>query len=198
MYISDLKKADSIKKSVSIDRFLAPKNELVKKIEAPLQEKLITEHSADVLAHWQAPEFEIYEQNKKWLLYITFLFIAIIAYALYSNSPIMAITFVLFGVVGYIHIGKEPRILNFMITNDGVVAGNEIFEYERIKSFWIFYEANDIKIISLHINSYLTPYIHIPIHNEDPVKIREVLLNHTREIKQKRSIVDALERFLGI
>lgn len=177
------------------------KNEELKKIEEEdvPEEKLIAQHSKDVLAHWQAPEFEVYEQDKKWLKIIAFFLVAIIAYAVYANSPIMAITFILIGVVGYIHLGKEARILDFMITYDGIVAGREIFEYERINSFWIFYEPeNDTKVISLHIKSYLTPYVHIPIHNEDPVRIREILLDHIHEIKQDHNIVDALERFLHV
>lgn len=201
MYVGDFKNIDDPQKKAEIDHFFNHVSQPVKKIEtpeAPEEEKLIAEHSADVLAHWQAPEFEMYEPNKKWLLYIVFLFIALIAYALYANSPIMAITFVLFGVVGYIHVGKQPRTLDFMITYDGIIAGREIFHYESIKSFWIFYEADDTKVISLHMDSYLTPFVHIPIHNEDPVEIRKILLNYIEEIKQEPSIVDALERFLGI
>jgi hypothetical protein len=203
MYVGDFKDTNDNQRNVEIDHFFKhvgrqPTQKIATPTEPQPEEKLIAEHSADVLAHWQAPEFVMHEPNTKGLLYIIFLFIALIAYALYANSPIMAITFVLFGVVGYIHLGKQPRILDFMLTYDGIIAGREIFHYENIKSFWIFYEADDIKVISLHIDSYLTPFIHIPIHDEDPVAIREILLNYIEEIKQEPSIVDTLERFLGI
>ncbi|MDO8240746.1 MAG: hypothetical protein Q7T51_02095 [Candidatus Moranbacteria bacterium] len=161
-------------------------------------EKLISEHSADVLAHWQAPEFEVYEQDQKWMTYIGLVLVAIIGYAIYDNSLIMAITFVLIGVVGYIYIEKAPRTLDFMVTHDGVVAGSEIFEYENIKSFWIFYEPEGQKVISLHMNGGMLPYIHIPIHDQDPVKIREALLINLHEMKQSHNFVDTLERFLRI
>jgi len=214
MYIDGFRRKSDEPKDEKINHFFAHEKEEVKnplarldeteskradteEADAP-EEKMIAQHSEDVLFHWQAPEFETFEQDKRWLMYITLILVAIIAYAVYINSPIMAITFILIGVVGYIYIGKEPRVLDFMVTNDGVVAGNEIFEYEQIKSFWIFYEPEGIKVVSLHMNSYLAQYVHIPIHDEDPVKIREALMKNAREIKQDHNIVDTLERLLHI
>jgi len=162
------------------------------------ERKMIAEHSKDVFCHWQAPEFEKYEADSRWYAYIALVLAVIVGYSIWTNSLIMSITFILIGVVGYMYIGKEPRILDFMVTEDGVVAGKEIFKYERIKSFWIFYEPGDIKVISLHIESLLTPYVHIPIHDEDPVVIREVLLRNVEEIKQEHNVVDTLERLLRI
>lgn len=202
MYIGDFKNTDDTKENDEITHFFRQATQPAQKntvsIDPQLERKLLAEHSVDVLAHWQAPEFVMQEPNRKWLLIIIFLFMTLVAYAIYANSPIMAITFVLFGVVGYVHLDKQPRTLDFLITYDGIIAGREIFRYENIKSFWIFYETDDIKVISLHLDSYLTPFVHIPIHNEDPVKIREILLSHIEEIKQEPSIIDALERFLGI
>jgi len=183
-----------------VENFFAHDKLELKKLEEPeeVHEKLISEHSADVLAHWQAPEFEVYEQDQKWLTYIGLVLVAIIGYAIWDNSLIMAITFVLIGVVGYIYIEKAPRTLDFMVTHDGVVAGNEIFEYDNIKSFWIFYEPAGQKVISLHMNGGMLPYIHIPIHDQNPVHIREALLVNLHEMKQGHNFVDTLERFLRI
>ena len=85
-----------------------------------------------------------------------------------------------------------------MITEDGVIAGKEIFEYDRIKSFWIFYEEDGSKVISLHMHSLITPYMHIPIGEENPVTIREALLENVEEIKQEHNIVETLERLFRI
>jgi hypothetical protein len=110
----------------------------------------------------------------------------------------MAITFILIGVVGYIYMNKEPRTLNFIITEDGVVAGREIYEFDNLESFWIFYSPEDIKVISLRTKSHMVPHVHIPIHNEDPVKIREILLERIPEEKQEQGLVETLERLLRI
>lgn len=153
---------------------------------------------AGALLRWRAPEYEKYERGRKWYLYAALVLLAIIAYAIYTDSPVMAITFVLIGVVGYIFLNRDPQTIDFAVTRDGIIAGRELYDFDNVKSFWIFYEPHDIKVISLHTKSALMPFVHIPIHNEDPVEIRSVLLEYIQEVKQDPSLVDTFERLLGI
>jgi uncharacterized membrane protein len=155
-------------------------------------------YSAKPLLHWRAPEFEIFQRDKKWYVLITGLLILIVIYALYTNSLVMAITFILIGVVGFMYINKEPRILDFMITDDGIVAGREIYTFDSLKSFWIFYEPDGMKEISLCTESYLTPYVHIPVHDQEPAKIRELLLSYIPEEKQEPGLVETIERIIKL
>jgi hypothetical protein len=164
----------------------------------PHNTELLEQHSQDSHLSWSAPEFDMVEQNKKRLSYAALVLLAIIIYATFTNNPIMAIVFVLIGIVAYMHLNKEPRILNFQIVPEGILAGKEIYEFENIRSFWIFYDPEYKKVISLHIKSYLTPFVHIPINKEDPVEIRRILLEYIPEIKQEHNAAELLERFLGI
>jgi hypothetical protein len=145
---------------------------------------------------WSAPEHEEYTVGKKFYTYATIFLALLIAYAIYSNSPIMAITFILVGVVGYLYLQKKPRVVNFSITVEGIIAENEIYEFDNLKSFWIFYDPPQEKLLSLRSKSIFTPYIHIPIGDEDPVKIRQILIDFIPEVKQNHNIVDIAERFL--
>jgi len=151
-----------------------------------------------VLHYWQAKEHEFYEKDNRWYLIVALLLVAVVGYSVYTNSPIMAITFILIGVTGYITLNKKPRIIDFAITEDGIVAGNKSYEFDEIKSFWIFYEPGAMKVISLHTKSKLMPLAAIPIGNEDPVKLRSILLEYIPEIKQNLSAVDKFERIMGI
>jgi hypothetical protein len=186
MYIKSFNKTSSKK---NIEKSSQPKQ----------PNKLLARYSQETLMHWQAPEFEtIFRREKKWYMYISLILVAIVAYAIYTNSPLMAIVFVLIGIVGYIYIQQDARILDFMITEDGIVAGREIYQFENISSFWIFYEPNEMKVISLRNRSCLLPFVHIPIHDQDPVKIRKILLKFIPEEKQNPSAMDFLERLIGI
>lgn len=167
------------------------------RLEEP-RDMMIAEISSEVRLHWRAPEFERFERDRKWYFFAALVLLVIIGYAVYTNGPVMAITFILIGVVGYIYLEKEPRILDFMITEDGVVAGQEIYEFENLKSFWIFYEPGDIKVISLRTDNHLIPYVHIPIDDQDPVKIREMLLEHIPEEKEEPGLVETLDRLLRL
>jgi hypothetical protein len=159
---------------------------------------LIEEYSRDTLLKWQAPEFEMYEKSPRWYLLMALALAFIVIYAVISNSLIMAITFILIGIVGYVYLQKEPRNLTFAIAPDGVIVGNEIYDFEDMHSFWIFYDPPHEKILSLHMKGRFMPFIHIPIHKENPVEIRHTLLNFVPEIKQEHTLVDAFERILHL
>lgn len=167
-------------------------------IEKSQEEEFLLAEKASVLLTWQGPEYEHYPKEKRWYLGITIALALIILYALITNSPIMAITFILIGIVGYIYLEKPPRVLDFKLTHSGVMVGSEMYRYEGIKSFWIFYEPPHTKILSLRTNSFFVPYIHIPIHQKDPVEIRELLLDFIPEMKQDPSLVNTLERLLHV
>jgi len=194
MYIQPKKQNNfPIKKSTPS---LPPRQE-PEMIEAP-EEELIAEHSEDVLAHWRAPEYEIFERDQKWYISMSLFLLAVISWAVYTNSPVMAITFILIGVSGYIHLEKDPEIVDFMITYEGVVSGREIYDFDNIHSFWILYEPGYKKAISLHMKSGFVEFIHIPLLDENPLQIRKILLQFLPEEKHRPGMNEVLGRVLKI
>lgn len=151
-----------------------------------------------VLTSWEAPEFVRYDKGLLWYIVALIFICSMAGYGIYANSPIMSITFILIGVVGYIQTHREPEIVSFSLTSSGVLVGKEFYPYENIQSFWIFYEPPHTKILSLHTTGSFLPYVHIPLDEEDPVKTREILLEHIEEIEQDHSIVNTLERILNL
>ena len=168
-------------------------NDLERKYEEPQLSNI-----GEIIHQWQAPEFEIYEKSGRWYLGFAIFIIAIVAYALITNSPIMAITFILLGAVGYIHLQKDPRDIIFSITSEGVVADKELYSYDNIKSFWIHYDPPQDKILTLHTNASMLPSVNIPLGDEDPVVVRDILVQYTTEIKQDPSIINTLEKIFHI
>jgi len=148
----------------------------------------------EILYKWEGPEFEVYERSKRWYMIAVIFILAIVAYALYINATIMAITFILIGVVGYIYSQKDPRIVTFAITSKGVLADKELYLYDNIFSFWIFYDPAHTKAVSLHTKAAMLPFVHIPLGNENPVKIREILIKYIPEIKQEQSLINTIEK----
>lgn len=151
-----------------------------------------------IILHWQAPEYESYERDRRWYTLMALALIAVIAYALFTNSPLMAITFILIGIIEYIYVSREPELLDFAITEKGILAGREIYEFEQINSFWIFYEPSAIKSLSLFTKGKLLPYIHIPLHEENPEEIRDILVKYISEKKQEPRLADTLNRLLRL
>ena len=145
-----------------------------------------------IFFEWTAKEYEKKEKSKRFYLVSTLLLAIVIFYALLTNNPIVAVTFILIGVVGFLIIEKDPKPINFAITEDGVLVGNELYAYENIHSFWIFYEVDGPQQLSLHTQSDLTPYIRIPLGDNDPNRIRLTLLDFLPEKKHELSLIDRL------
>jgi hypothetical protein len=148
---------------------------------------------------WEAPEYEYEEKHPRWYLLMGGILLAVIIYALVTNSLLMAITFILIGMLGYIYAEREPRMIQMKINSDGIQVDNYFYKYEDLKSFWIFYEVEEnIKLLSLHSKKNFLPHIHVPVGDANPILIREVLVEYLPEIRQELTIIDRLERMIGL
>jgi hypothetical protein len=151
-----------------------------------------------ILLQWQGPEYENYPKDRRWYITASLVLAAIIAYALITNSPLMAITFILIGIVGFTYLEKDPAVFTYSINEHGIIAERDIYDFEDIKSFWIFYKEPHQRILSLHSAGLLIPYVHIPIHQIDSEEVRQLLLQFIPEKRQQPSAIDTMERLLHI
>jgi hypothetical protein len=148
---------------------------------------------------WEAPEYDHHEKNPNWYWTMGAILLAIVIYALITNSILMAITFILIGMLGYIYAEREPKTIAMEINPDGIRADTYFYRHEDIKSFWIFYEVEDnFKVLSLHSKKSFLPHIQIPIGSANPIILRETLINYLPEIRQELTIIDRLERLIGL
>lgn len=156
-------------------------------------------HDSDPAFSWEAFEYEYIEKHPKWYWIMGAILLGIIVYAIATNSILMAITFVLIGMLGYVYAEREPHKIRMEIGPDGIIADRIMYEYEDLKSFWIFYEIDaGFKVLSLHSQKKFLPQIHIPIGDANPIMIREVLLNYIPEIRQEMTVVDRLSLLIGL
>jgi hypothetical protein len=131
--------------------------------------------------------------------WIIFLFIAIVAYSLYTNSPLMAITFILIGMVGYLLFNRPGEIVLFSISGRGIAAGPEFYEYDTISSFWIIQDHPQFpNHLIIQTGGILSPRVHIPLEENHPEEIRDILLDFIPEIKYEPNMVDTIERMFHI
>ena len=148
--------------------------------------------SHDILV-WEAHEYEKKEKGPLWYPSVALFLGGFILYAIFTDNPIVAVTFILVGVVGYLFLQKNPERIEFALTPEGVRIENQLHLYENMHSYWIFEESEDLRYISFHTNSMLLPRMRIPFEEEvDPAWIRSVLKQYLPEKKQERGFVDIL------
>lgn len=154
--------------------------------------------SQRVLFSWVAPEHIHVRPNPRAIIIAAVLLFVVIAYALFTNSPLMAITFILIGIVGYLFLTKDPQEVEFIVTREGIVVGRNLYAFEDIHSFWIFDEAPLENVLSIHSHGVLAPFIHLPLGDLDHDAMRELFLAFIPEEKQDPRMVDIIEKMLHI
>jgi hypothetical protein len=166
--------------------------------ESPNQTYNIPSGYGDVLLHWQAREHEPLKLGPRSQTIVTVLLVAIVGYAIYTNSPLMAITFILIGIIGYLQLHREPRVVSFLITTRGIIADNKLYEYDTLESFFIYTDPPFENILSIQTNGELVPYVHIPIGEVDVNVLRDTLDEFVPEEKHRPRLVDTLEKLLHL
>jgi len=74
------------------------------------------------------------------------------------------------------------------ITEDGIFIGSKFIEYEDLRSFYIIYYPPEIKNLYFETKSVIKQRIVVPLEDQNPVYIREILLNYLDEDLEKEEI----------
>jgi uncharacterized membrane protein YobD (UPF0266 family) len=147
---------------------------------------------------WEAPEHEAFELGPRSRFVGTLFLVAIIGYALITNSPLMAITFILVGVVLFLLQSHEPKNIRYILTDQGVYVGKAFYRHENIHSFHLYQEPGFENILSLHVDGALLSHVHISFPEEEFTLIRQTLRQYIPEEPHEISLVDTIEKMLHI
>jgi len=175
----------------------APEEKL-DKIEKNVEES--EEDYGDILAIWDFPEFVKYEKSKLWYISFTIIFLALLTYSYFSNNLLFAIILAIFVIIYLSSAKDEPVTVETAITEDGVFIGSKFIPYEELRSFYIIYYPPEIKNLYFETKSVIKQRIAIPLENQNPVHIREILLNYLDEDIEKEEIptTEGISRILKL
>lgn len=150
----------------------------------------------NVIVHWRGPEFEHYPNDKRWYLGALAMIGVIVLYAIFTDSVLMALVFILIAATGYLYFRQPQKVTDFAITYDGIVVGRNIYPFEDMESFWIIYDPPHTRVISIRVKGYFRPYLRVPLHQVDPVIVLKELSRFIPEVRQEQGWIDVFERLL--
>ena len=157
----------------------------------------VREHPQTVrMLRWQAPEYIHYEKTADWYWSAGVIMLALLVSSYYLESILFAFLILIGGTAILLFGARRPNIVTFEVSGMGVRVGDRLFPYETLQSFWIFYRAGDIKELSVRSDQLLVPMIKIPLGDQDPTVLRELLLEFMPEVAQEESLVEVLARLL--
>jgi len=149
------------------------------------------------LISWSAPEFEKQEKGPLWFIIfgaITLLFFVI---SIFTNNYVFSLLIMLASFLIFIQAIRHPHKIKTTILDDAIfINSNILIPFKEITSFWIFEEPH---FNSLHIETKkLTRLkIHLPLGNQSPKEIREILSKFIKEKKHEESLIDVIAKRLN-
>lgn len=144
---------------------------------------------------WDVAEYERRVFDRRSLFVIGTILFLIVIYAILTSQELMAITFMLIAIVGYLYQTREPTIIHAAITRLGVMYNRSLYTFDDLQSFWIDYNPEQkIAELSLQTTSDIFPYVKIPLGDADPTEIHKLLNPRIPEIEHPKRLIDILER----
>lgn len=127
---------------------------------------------------------------------IIFVLLLTAAAGFIMKSPIMVLTFLLFVIVFYVFMKKGKRSVNVSVDFRGIGIDNSIYSYDKLKSFWVFYDPPYEKYLSIGTKSTLSPFVRIKLGAQNPVELRSYLLSYLVEAEHPAPFLEIMmERF---
>jgi len=160
--------------------------------------KKVVENSNKEVLEWETPEHESPSRHPDWYWGAGAIIVfAIILCIIFGNFLLGIIIFI--GAFSlYLYEIRTPRLITVKITNQGVIIGNELYTYEKIKSFWITDEDEDLPPrLLIHYDRALLPTIVIYLEEMDPSRVRAYLKKYGEEEKRSQTFSEAISDALG-
>ncbi len=146
---------------------------------------------------WEAPEFEKHNKSGSWFVLPAIITIIVGVIAIATENILFLILILLGFFTFYVYAKKEPGIIKFKINEKGIEIDGKLYDFSSIKSFWIFYNPPTEKEISIRSRKTSSPYIKIPLAEQNPNEIRKYLLRFLPEKRHKESLVDIWMKRVG-
>ncbi len=147
---------------------------------------------------WEAPSFYYNPQKKYLTLVVIGLFFGASAMLFYRLDTLTAIFLILSSLVLILYANKKPALSKIILNHAGVTIDDHSYYYKDLKSFWLDYEPNGPKELSLEARKWYMPYVKVSIENQNPVEIRSLMINFVAEREHEKSLVDLISRKIGL
>lgn len=148
-----------------------------------------------VLLTWQAPEFVQTHKPFGWYVGIVGFFIILILIAVITRQYITVGLFALMGVVILMYANRPPRVLEYQISNYGVMVGDKKYLFDDFSSY---YEISDYgqPLLELVPNKRFGTLVSMPPKPNDVEMVENTLGQMLPKTESKQDYIDKLFRYL--
>lgn len=163
-------------------------------VQSPIAPQPQAAPSADGLS-WQASEYVHHDKRTAWHLGLFAIIAVLIAVAVITHEWLSIGVFVVMGVALVIYGNKQPRVLNYTITETGITIGPKDYPFESFKSFSV---VQDVAwhVIDLEPTKRFMPRLSILFEDAQLDAIVGALASHLPEEDRLPDPIERLARYL--
>lgn len=157
-------------------------------------------NNASPIKQWSVREYKSYSRTQRWYIVTGIIILILLLLAVWSQNIFAAVGLLLLSVIILVRAYSEPPRLQVSLTEDGIEVGDGFYEFRDLDNFWIVYEPPHVKMLYVEFASRWKPRLPIPLENEDPVEVREILLRFLSESNEREGepISEAFGRWLKL
>lgn len=170
--------------------------------EAAIAEAIadIEQEHGGVFGLWRFPEYRKHERGKWWYITMVVLSILLVVFAVLANNILFAIIIIVADIIIFLQGKNQPMDMIFVITEDGILVHHKFYPYRDLQNFWIAFHPPAVKTLYFKPKAGWRPEISISLEEQDPIEIREILLQFLDEDleEEDEKTADALSRLLKL
>ena len=129
---------------------------------------------------------------------IGILLIGALASGIFFHDIIFTCVLALSAFVLLLNTTKPHRPSTIGIHATGISIDDNHHRFADMRSFWIHYYPPHLKELTVEFKKGLTHRLHIPLKNQNPLEIRQVMVSYVPEKEHEPSLLDHLVRIIGI
>ena len=154
----------------------------------------------ETLLGWNFKEFDGAPKSSAWYLWYGIIAALLVIVAVFTDNFLFAIIIVLFSLIVFLHDWKGPDQIEFKFTPEALHLGDKKYPLKDINEFWIAYQPPNVEKVFFDFNSSLRPVLGIPLEGNNPLHVREVLLEYLSENLENEDepLSDGLARMLKL
>lgn len=150
------------------------------------------------LISWEFPSHIKQKRNRRWYTIAAIVGGLSFVFAVITLNFLFAFILIMIVLIMVLQNRQEPSKVTCHITEDGIKMTDDFFKYDDLKEFWIAYKPPEVKKLYLSFKTSLRPMLIIPLEEQNPLKVRKILLDYLDEdlSREDETTTEALSRLL--
>ena len=149
---------------------------------------------------WRHQDFVRYHKNVWWYVISLIILGLFVWWCIATRNFLFAIFLVLFYLVTLLYDNRNPEIIDFAITPDGIKTGKTFHYFKEVTHFFVVYQERGVKNLYFEFRNPLKGRLVVPLDGQNAVAIREFLLGYLKEDLEREAepLSSRLRRWLRL